>query len=167
MIDNIPDKDMAVWRELAESSKRYTHAHRTFFQGSVDRVAVIRRVLRSEDRLLAVGLAQYLRPEEHMQLFNEWVGWSRTIGCWPAVHNYILSLPRDWVLEHIEETAEPYLREADDTDINMYLLLYNALDPGLATKLARRALEHPDAEIQAIGKEFLTKQEKDKAQGGV
>lgn len=163
MSEDISENDIAAWNELAERYKHYALAHRAFFRSSIDRVALIRKALNTSDRLLAVSIAQYLSPEEHKELFDEWVRWSRAVGCLPAVRDYILALPREWVMQHIEREVEPYLRDGAEEDFRRYLELYYALDHRLTAKLARRALNHPIEEIQEAGKEFISKLEQDEA----
>jgi hypothetical protein len=163
MSEKISNNDIAIWNELVENYKRYVLTQQAFFRTSIDRVALIRRALHTSDRFIAVSIAQYLSPAEHMQLFDEWVRWSRAEGCLPAVRNYILSLPREWVMERIEQAVEPYLRDNVEEDFRRYLELYYILDRGLTLKLAWRASKHPNEEIQEAGKDFLSKLEDDQA----
>lgn len=157
----LSEHDVVAWNELAESYKRYILAHQAFFRSPVDRVSLIRQALHTRDRLVAVEMARYLSPSEHEQLFPEWIYWSRAQGCLPAVRSYILSLPKEWVMEHIEDEVEPYLREGTEEDFRRYLELYYALDRSLTKKLARRAIGHPNQAIQEAGKDFLSKVEQD------
>jgi len=161
MTEGIPQRELAAWDELVRCYKKYVLAHQAFFQSSLNRVAVIRKALHSKDRAVAVGMARYLTPEEHMALFDEWAYWASSQGCIPAVRNYILSLPREWVMERIEQAVEPYLVDGTEEDFRRYLELYYALDRGLTDKLARRALEHSDEAIQEAGRDFLYKLEKE------
>jgi hypothetical protein len=161
MSKELSQSDIAFWTELAESHKRFIRARMAFYQSNLDRVALIRRALHTNDQSLALSLAQYLSPAEHMQLFDDWVFWSTTVSCLPAAHNYILSLPKEWVMERIEQAVEPHLRDGDELDFRRYLELYYNLDRDLATKLARRALDHPDQAIQEAGKEYLSALEED------
>lgn len=160
MSEEVSENDIALWNELVQSYDCYALARQAFFQGSIDRVALIRRALPTSDRLVAVGMAQYLSPAEHIQLFDEWVRWSRAL---PAARDYILSLPREWVLERIEQAVEPNLCDADEQIFRRYLELYYTLDPDLTAKLVKRALEHPDDAIQEAGKDFLSRLEEDQA----
>lgn len=163
MSKGTPKNDIDAWNELAESYKRYILAHQAFFGRSADRVGLIRSALHSSDRLIAVSMAQYLSLADHLLLFDEWVRLSRVVGCLPAVRDYILSLPRGWVLEHIEQEVEPFLRNGVEDDFRRYLELYYALDRDLTAKLAQRAFDHPDEAIRQLGRDFISKLEENHA----
>jgi hypothetical protein len=149
----ISEDDLKKWNELVQSYKRYVLAHQAFFQPGVDRVGAIRRALVSGDRGVALATAAYLSTDEHRHLFNEWVRLLRGEGSFQAVRNFILGLPRDWVMERIEQAVEPYLNDA--IDFRRYLSFYHDLDRRLMVKLARRAMAHPDPETRETGAEFL------------
>ncbi len=163
MSKEISENDLAAWNELSESHKRFIIARMAFYQSNIDRVALIQRAMHTSDRALALSLAQYLSPAEHMHLFDAWVYWATTDACLPATHNYILSLPKEWVMERIEEAVEPRLRNGDEIDFRRYLELYYNLDRDLAAKLARRALHQPDKGIQEAGRDYLSALEADQA----
>ena len=115
---------LAVWNELAETYARFIRARMAFYQSNIDRTALIRRAMRTpRDRPLAIKLARYLSPTEHMELFEEWAFWSTDTDWSPEVHKFILSLPKEWVMERIEQAAEPNLRKGDETDFRRYLEL--------------------------------------------
>jgi hypothetical protein len=67
----------------------------------------------------------------------------------------ISSLPREWVLERIERTAEAHLRGGTEWEYRRILELNSELDPNLTIRLARRAAAHSDAEIREAGEAFL------------
>lgn len=67
----------------------------------------------------------------------------------------ILSLPCAWVLEHIEDLAEPLLELEDDYEWWRLLEVYDALDKELAKRLAMRAVNHPNHGIKEAGKSYL------------
>jgi hypothetical protein len=160
MSEDISKNEIALWNELVESYDRYALAHRAFFQSPIDRVAIIKWALCKKDlrpAVRAVRIAQYLSQEEHMLLFDEWVHWLTVECCHSPLRDYILALPREWVLERIEQAVEPHLLNADDIDFRRYLELYYDLDHHLALmKLALRALEHQDEQIKEVGREFLS-----------
>jgi|SRR6185503_273169 hypothetical protein len=161
MSKEVSKNDLAAWDELSKSHRRFIKARMAFYQSEVDRVELIRRAMHTNDQALALSLARYLSPTEHMQLFDEWVYWATIDSCLPAVHNYILSLPKEWIMGRIEEAVELRLREGDEIDFRRYLELFCNLDRDLAAKLARRALEHSDKEIQDAGRDYLSALEGD------
>jgi len=71
----------------------------------------------------------------------------------------ILSLPRNWTLEHIEELAEPLLVLEDDWEWWRLMEVYDSLDEELARKLALRSISHPHHNIKEIGQTYLERKE--------
>ncbi len=67
----------------------------------------------------------------------------------------ILAFPHEWLLKNIENAAVPLLESGDEEEYRRILELYVRVDGSLALGLARRAASHLDAEVQAVGKEFL------------
>jgi hypothetical protein len=67
----------------------------------------------------------------------------------------ILSLPRAWILEHIEDLAEPLLQLEDDYEWWRLLEVYDALDKQMAKRLALRAANHPNHTIKEAGESYL------------
>jgi len=159
MSTNLSEQDQDAWSRLAESYKTFSLALREFFSESIDRIAIMREALKGEDKHAAIYILAHLGIEDHKLLFKELVFLaSYAHGAIQAIRNIILSLPRDWVLGHIEEAAEPLLRsDGDDIDdtYRRLLELYSQLDRSLALKLARRAAAHSDHDTREAGEEFL------------
>jgi hypothetical protein len=148
------DESDRLRQALMSSFRAYNEALWTFSSKDVDRVSIVREIMR-EDRDLALKLAGYLSESEHKQLFDRWVVGA---GHHKYVHIYrkfILALPRDWVLERIEAVAEPYLVSGDLEEYRRYLELYLLLDEELTRKLAQRALAHSDPDIIEAGQDFI------------
>ena len=106
--------------------------------------------------MIAMRLTKVLTPAELKALFPQLVAlasWDH--GMVQAARDRILSLPRDWVLQHIEEVAEPLLQEGDYVEYRRFLELYVQLDPELAARLARRAAAHADSDVKEAGEDFL------------
>jgi hypothetical protein len=139
-----------------EAEQAYSLASRDFLAQTADRVAVLQEALRGSDRNTALSLVNSLDKSELIQLFPEWVHLARCAHSpFEPVWRVILSLPRDWVLAHIEREVDAILKNEEEDDYWMFLQLYHKLDPDLARKLARRAAAHPDPEIRALGEEYL------------
>jgi hypothetical protein len=71
--------------------------------------------------------------------------------------NGILQLPREWLLTHIEDAAEPLLQTNDPWEWQRLLEVYEMLDAALALRLSERAKEHIDPEIREAGVDFWSK----------
>ena len=108
------------------------------------------------DRVTALYIARWLSADELMQVFGELVRLaSFAHGSVQTVRDLLLSLPREWVLTHIEEAAEPQLHDGTYDEYRRLLELYIQLDHDLTLKLARRALMHSDPGIREAGEDFL------------
>lgn len=152
----LSDQDQAIWHQLVESQRAWGNAQRAFYADGVDRVALVRQGLHSQDVATAMTVASRLSLEERLQLFDEWVAWaSQSHGYARTAREIIRSLPRDWVLAHIEAAAEPLLENGTYDEYRRLLELYSELDPILTLRLARRAAKRPDADIQEAGEDFL------------
>ena len=67
----------------------------------------------------------------------------------------LLALPRMWLLEHIEEDAEPLIQLNDEWEYRRLLELYSMLDNMLARKLALRGINNSDIGIREACQDFL------------
>ncbi len=156
MPKDISEKDLAIWERLAKAHETYSSALQDFFTDGIDRVALIRKGLHDFDRHLVISVAKYLREAAHKQLFDDWitmVSWAH--GSIQSFRDFILALPRDWVLERIEEAVESHLNEGTMDEYRRFLELYADLDTDLALRLAHREAGHGDPEIREAGEDFL------------
>lgn len=67
----------------------------------------------------------------------------------------ILAIPKEWVLHHIEQLAEPLLQLEDDWEYRRLLEVYELLDDSLKRRLAVRAKNHSNPDIREAGEDFL------------
>ncbi len=67
----------------------------------------------------------------------------------------ILAIPRGWVLQHIEDLAEPLLQTDDEWEYRRLFEVYYSLDRTLARKLAMRMMGTTTPDIQESGQDFL------------
>jgi len=150
-------QDLAIWNRLVQSHEAFALASAEFLMGQVDRVAVLRGALRGPGKHTAIYMLRSLKQSELKELFADLVFHaSYAHGAIGAVRDAILSLPRDWVLSRIEDVAESLLTEGTYDEYRRLLELYVLLDPTLARRLAERAAQHSDADIQEAGQDFLT-----------
>ena len=149
-------RDDTIWLRLVESHLAFATAGREFLSDGVDRVRLMRKALRGRDRATALYIAPHLRKAELAELFEELV----LLASWPhgsagAARALLLSLPREFVLEHVERVAEPLLRAGDYGEYRSLLALYSELDEGLARRLATRAAQSADEDIREAGEDYL------------
>ena len=148
------DESDKLRQDLVSSFRAYTEALGKFVSKGVDRVGLVREIMK-EDRNVALTLAEYLSESEHKQLFDIWVAAASHHKYVHIYRKFILALPRDWVLERVEAIAEPYLINGDMEEYRRYLELYLLLDEELTRKLAQRALAHSDPDVIEAGQDFI------------
>ena len=155
MNSNIDNYQADLWERLTSAFREYSKALQEFVSERVDRVALIRQALRTDDRHVALHVSGYLKEDEHKQLFDLWVSGASYHKSVHIYRKFILSLPRDWVLERIEAAAEPYLIDGGLEEYRRFLELYLLLDEELTRKLAQRALAHSDPDVIEAGQDFI------------
>jgi len=152
-----------LWGQMVEADTNFSIAFRAFFSEGVDRVPTVRAGLRSGGMGQAVALRvfPYLDISERMRLFSDLVFLaSAAHGSIDAVRHQILLLPREWVLETIEQEAEPLLRQGTYDEYRRFLELYELLGArDLVRRLALRAAASPDPDIREAGEDYPPKGE--------
>jgi len=156
MNSDLSNEDSVIWRNLVQAHYAWTNAWFSFTNENVDRVALVRYALRTGELATAFTAARYMREAEILELFPEWLDWAiHSQNYFDSAFEIIMQLPHEWVLQHIEATAEPLLKGANHDEYSALLSLYSHLDYGLAMQLAQRMETHPDPEVQERGSEFL------------
>ena len=147
-----------AWNELKYAYANFVKAQMNFFQKSPDIVATLRRALDDpEERILALETAALLPIEQRQSLFFDLLTCvSYCHGATALSRDLILSLPRKWILQHIEDAVEPILQAGGYEEYQALLDLYFLLDRDLTRRLATRALNQSDPELNEIASDFLT-----------
>ena len=146
-----------LWQRVVASHQQYSQAFSDFLKNSPDKVEVLRKALRGKERWLALRTVPSLNVDEKKALLADWVNLARAAHSpFQIAWTVIESLPRDWLLKHIEKEVDAILRDENETDYWMFLQLYATLDQALTQKLARRAANHADPEIRELGESYLT-----------
>jgi hypothetical protein len=121
------------------------------------RVSILRQGF-DEARQVTLRILQWVPIDERKELLPDLLYLARAVsGYISQFRCVILSLPKDWLLDHIEEAAEPILRKGDDQEYRCLLELYTHIDPELTKKLAQRALASKDPSVREVGQEYLQK----------
>ena len=147
-----------AWNELKDAYANFVKARMKFFQKSPEIVATLRRALDNPgERILALETAALLPIDQRQSLFFDLLTCaSYCHGATALSRDLILSLPREWVLQHIEDAAEPILQTGGYEEYQALLDLYFLLDQDLTRRLATRALNQSDPELNEIASDFLT-----------
>ena len=77
--------------------------------------------------------------------------------------NSLMAIPRDWLLERIEQVAEPLIQRDQEYEFRRLLELYELLDAGLLRRVAERGRLSHNREIREAAEDFLEKLECDSA----
>ena len=147
---------IVLWDDIVQAfaNGNGTHEPRPeFFRPQVDRVGLVKRALQSPgvERTAAIGCLKRMSVDEQKQAFPELIQAARSAhGPVGAVRALIQSLPRAWVLEHIDMEVDAILQGEEYDDYWMFLELYEQLDPARAVRLARRAANHPNPDIREL-----------------
>ena len=157
-----PPEDVALWNKLVEASSAYISARMDFFKHCSNKVEMVRAGLHGRghhgltiSRWTALEVAAILPIPERQQLLSDLIDLGMSHGYAGRCREIILSLPQDWLLAHLEEAAEPFLKD-DTYDHHRRLLeLYSEVDRDLTLRLAQRACQHPDPDVREAGEDFM------------
>lgn len=146
------------WQRLVQANEEHMLAFQAFCAKDIKHVPVVRQALHSGGvgQHTALAVIPYLSEAEQLELFGDLVlRASAAHGPVEAVWKLILSLPREWVLAHIEQEVDAILQREQEPDYWLFLQLYDQLDRNLTVKLARRAAAHANPDIRELGKDYL------------
>jgi aminoglycoside phosphotransferase family enzyme len=118
--------DLTLWQELVNQAHAYQQANQAFFQNCQDRLAIIKKALHHPtQRKVALDFCCYLTLEERQSLLDDLVELA-SVGHSDIeqVRQIILSLPQNWLLNNIENSANQVLEKATDEEYRRLLELY-------------------------------------------
>jgi hypothetical protein len=145
------------WQQVVDRNQDLASSRQRFLAHNDERVEILRKALQNpSERETALQLYPYLTKEEKRKLFEDLVELA-SVGHSDIelVRKCLLSLSRPWLKPRIEEVAEPILQRGSDEEYRRLLELYRSIDKTLVERLARRAIEHPDRDIQEAGEDFI------------
>ena len=150
------EKERELWHHLVERELAYIQTRQEFLKNCTDRMAFIKKALHNPtERGTALRLIEYLKIEERQSLFNELVDLaSVSHSDIELCRQAILSLPKTWLIENIEKSTEPLLKDGTDEEYRRLLELYIQIDRELTERLAKRALKHENPDIREAGEDF-------------
>jgi hypothetical protein len=82
---------------------------------------------------------------------------AQNVGVIVAGRQSVLDMPRDWVLENIEEVAAASLNLSDEWEYRRLLELSALLDAALVQRLAVSGLNSNDPDIRETAGDFIAK----------
>ncbi len=146
-----------LWNQMEQAHQTFRRLVGEF--KSVDKATRLRLIQEGcKNRPLTLAILEYLVDDELKDLLPFLMSHVRSVhGYIGHFRRVILSLPKEWLLEHIEAVAEPLLQAGDDQEYRRFLELYIQIDPQLTKRLAQRALASRDPNIQEAGQDFIEK----------
>ena len=146
------------WSRLEHAHKAFLAALGDFLRGDKsERLELLKSGYRT-NRALVIAVLEYANPEDLKDLLPFLVEHARSVhGHLQKIRRLICSLPKEWLIEHIEPVVEPILLDGDDQDYRRLLELYFEIDRGITGKLAERAVLSTDPDIRDAGQDFLEK----------
>jgi len=152
------NSEQEIWQAVVTSYYTHIEAISRFLTNDIDRVSILKKALHSSDRNIAIQTIHFLKPDELKLLFEELVFFaSFSHGAVGAIRELIKTLPKEWVISHIERLAEPLLVNGTYDEYRRFLELYIEIDTELTKKLATRAIQSADFDIREAGEDFLIK----------
>ena len=146
------------WQRLLEAEFKFYAARMELFSTCREQlVELVRAGLNvPSQRVTALGVAQLLTIEERQLLLVDLLALaSYCHGLTVTARDIVLSLPQQWLIDNIEESAEPLLQYDDHEEYRGLFEVYVRLDRKLTEKLAERAMNHTDPDIQEAGADFF------------
>lgn len=147
-----------LWEHLVESEAAFYAARLTLFSSCRNELVDLTRLAlgKPNQRVTALGIIKLLTIEEQQLLLADLLSIACfTHGQTAVARELILALPHDWLINNIEEAAEPLLRFNNYEEFQGLFQIYMELDVNLARKLAERAANHPDEDVQDAADHFF------------
>lgn len=148
-----------LWRDLVVAYTSYASILRDFLSLPQDeRVTAMHRAISGEDKIIAIAILPFLPAADKLKLFESLlILATKSHGLSASVQREILQLPKEWVIEHIETYIDTILSVGTYDEYRRALELYTKLDSDLTKRLAERAINHPDIDVQEAGHDFMSK----------
>ena len=146
------------WQSLLEAEFKFYAARMDLFATCREQlVELVRTGLTvPSQRVTALGVAKLLTIEERQDLLGDLLALASWVhGSTVTAREIVLSLPQQWLIDNIEESAEPLLLYNDHEEYRGLFEIYVRLDRRLTEKLADRAVNHTDPDIQEAGADFF------------
>ncbi len=146
-----------LWMRFVEAERSFTSQRMMLLRRVTELTPILVQALnKPRERSAALNIVEYVGDEEKKHVFDSLLMLASNVhGHTEKSREFLLSLPKQWVLENIEARAEPILQHATQEEYRGLFELYLQLEQGLARRLAERALKHPDSEVREAGEEFI------------
>jgi hypothetical protein len=147
-----------LWRRLVEAETAFYWARHTLFSSCRNKLVELTKEALDDphQRVTALGIVKLLTVEERQVLLPDVLPLACTIhGQTEFARELVLGLPRQWLIDHIEQAAAPLLGFDDYEEYSGVFQIYLELDTKLARSLAERAAGHSNPDIREAGEHFF------------
>lgn len=147
-----------LWNESLAAFYQYHHLiNRLLTDYRPDLVPYLEKVLlKRNDMPLALVIVEKLSTDETKRLFPVLVQLAtRTVPHTGTARDIVTALPRDWVLQNVEQVTMPMLERGDPEECRRVLELYSALDNTLLLAACKRLVSSGLPDLQTLAKEFM------------
>jgi hypothetical protein len=148
----------AQWKHFLQVYQAYTVAKRDLLLNDAEQITEVigKASILPEQRAAALDVAKSLSPEQLQMIISNLLAIASSLnGQMDTARDLILTIPRTWLLEHIEDAAESVLMREDDEDYRGLFELYLRIERQLARRLAERAVASQKPEVVEAGKYFM------------
>lgn len=153
------DNDKRLFAKLVGSHREFIESVDGTISTADDIVELVTAGLQGNvpTQMTAIEMTRRCPVEIRKKLLPALLRCSPSIGAY--VVNAVLTLPGEWLGEHIEKAVDPLLDGADHIDYGFFLQLLGRIDLALAKRLAHRALGSSDPEVRELANEYLAKRD--------
>lgn len=152
-------KDFTNWSQFEGAFNKGKKAYEDLVSGASDLPGLVNRGLDKggTNRVMAFQIADSFAPERLKQLFDGLVPLAVTSsGDALVARKLLMKIPKDWLREKLKAKEPGLLSNSSEETYRSLLEIYSGLDRTLADDLARRAIIHPDSNIQEVGRDYLS-----------
>ncbi|WP_155634124.1 hypothetical protein [Burkholderia territorii] len=152
------EQDINSWVELKRAFCDYVRLRGDFLKKK-SAIDFIRNALSvPEERGVAISLVASYPAMERIVFFSQLVSLASYVnGFTEESRELILKLPREWVMERIEDEVSGILVSADYEEYRCLLELCCELSRDLMIKFAKQALASEDEDIKEAGADYLSR----------
>lgn len=148
--------DDNIWQRLVNAENEYEQAKWYFFKHCSDVLGTLRKALHIPYRRgTTLRLIKHLNIEDHKALLHDLVE-EASIGHSDIqlVRDVILSLPNEWLREHIEAPIQKVLSNGGEEEYRRLIELCISIDSNLVERLSKQALAHSNEDIKEVGGDY-------------
>ncbi len=167
--------DQMLWSDVIQSymnlsegimsKEEFDLARRSFLSNSQERSAILKSYLGSEPpgdygdtgTRVAIGMVQELTEEELKSLLPQLIYrmCNLRLRSLDFIRAPLLSLPHQWLADHVEEAADLVLQTGLEVECGILLAFCRKVDLGLYQRVARKAAQSTDQEVRELGRNAL------------